>query len=85
MCCDVCCHVSHACRRQAGLNPMQVSVLRALMEWRDRVCREEDESTGYVLPQAPMIHLARNMPGRYTPHMHTHTHTHTHSLLQGQA
>lgn len=46
------------------LTPAQTSVFAALMAWRDRVCRAEDESTGYVLPKAQLVALAQAMPGR---------------------
>ena len=45
------------------LTPEQCGVFCALYEWRDRVCREEDESTGYVLPKAQLAMLAQEQPG----------------------
>lgn len=42
---------------------MQRAVFGALLAWRDRVCREEDEGTGYVMPKAQLTTLAQNMPG----------------------
>jgi exosome complex exonuclease RRP6 len=42
---------------------LQEAVFAAVYEWRDRVCREEDEGTGYVLPKAHLIILGQNMPG----------------------
>lgn len=44
---------------------MQAGVFCALYEWRDRVCREEDESGGYVLPKAQLTLLAQEPPGRF--------------------
>ena len=38
-------------------------VFSALFEWRDKICREEDESTGYVLPKAQLVMLTQEMPG----------------------
>ena len=39
-------------------------MLCALFAWRDGVCREEDESTGYVMPKAQLAMLAQEQPGR---------------------
>ncbi|KXZ56029.1 hypothetical protein GPECTOR_2g1581 [Gonium pectorale] len=44
------------------LSPAQTSVFSALLSWRDRVCRAEDESGGYVLPKAQLVALAQDMP-----------------------
>lgn len=30
---------------------------QALHEWRDRIARQEDESTGYVLPNKALIEI----------------------------
>ena len=49
-------------KRAPGLSRPQEDVLRVLMQWRDSVARAEDESTGYVLPSAMMLQLAREMP-----------------------
>lgn len=38
------------------------SLCAALYEWRDRVSRELDESTGYVLPRAQLLKLAQALP-----------------------
>ena len=36
-----------------------------LYAWRDRVARERDESTGYVLPRAQLGRLATRMPATH--------------------
>jgi len=47
----------------ASLDNMQKSVYRAVHEWRDRVAREEDESTQYVMPNRYLFKLAEAPPG----------------------
>ncbi|RLN41138.1 protein RRP6-like 1 isoform X2 [Panicum miliaceum] len=44
------------------LNAKQLAVVAALHEWRDRIARQEDESTGYVLPNKALIEIAKQMP-----------------------
>ncbi|GAX83766.1 hypothetical protein CEUSTIGMA_g11191.t1 [Chlamydomonas eustigma] len=44
------------------LTPEQCGVFCKLFEWRDSVCREEDESTGYVLPKAQLSLLSHEQP-----------------------
>ncbi|OEL38949.1 Protein RRP6-like 2 [Dichanthelium oligosanthes] len=44
------------------LNAKQLAVVSALHEWRDRIARQEDESTGYVLPNKALIEIAKQMP-----------------------
>lgn len=44
------------------LNAKQLAVVSALHEWRDRMARQEDESTGYVLPNKALIEIAKQMP-----------------------
>eukprot|EP00946_MAST-07B_sp_MAST-7B-sp1_P003722 g3722.t1 len=44
------------------LSPPQKRVFAALYDWRDRVAREEDESTGYVLPNRMLAKLSTLMP-----------------------
>ncbi|KAL4436780.1 hypothetical protein ABPG75_003919 [Micractinium tetrahymenae] len=46
----------------ATLTDAQLSVFAALYEWRDRVSRELDESTGYVLSRAQLLKLAQALP-----------------------
>ncbi|GIL97902.1 hypothetical protein Vretimale_3481 [Volvox reticuliferus] len=49
-------------RWNLSFSRQQANVFTALMEWRDVVGRAEDEGTGYVLPKAQLITLARLMP-----------------------
>lgn len=51
-------------RWELSLTSLQRSVLHAAAVWRDGVCRELDESTGYVLPRSQLITVAQQMPGR---------------------
>ena len=44
------------------LSPPQKRVFAALYDWRDRVAREEDESTGYVLSNRMLAKLSSVMP-----------------------
>jgi exosome complex exonuclease RRP6 len=43
-------------------NPQQIEALRGIYMWRDRVARQEDESTGYVLPNLMMLQMAELLP-----------------------
>lgn len=43
-------------------NERQLYALKGLYEWRDRVAREEDESTGFVLPKHMMLQIADVLP-----------------------
>ncbi|VAH87547.1 unnamed protein product [Triticum turgidum subsp. durum] len=40
----------------------QLAVVSALHQWRDYIAREQDESTGYVLPNKALIEIAKKMP-----------------------
>ncbi|XP_062216755.1 protein RRP6-like 1 [Phragmites australis] len=44
------------------LNAKQLAVVAALHKWRDHIARQEDESTGYVLPNKALIEIAKQMP-----------------------
>eukprot|EP00798_Chlamydomonas_sp_ICE-L_P018552 gene18552-25059_t len=44
------------------LNPQQMRVFCKLYAWRDAVCREEDESPGYVMSKANLVNLSQQMP-----------------------
>ncbi|KAL9230839.1 hypothetical protein vseg_006135 [Gypsophila vaccaria] len=46
----------------ANLNAKQLSVVAGLYAWRDAVAREEDESTGYILPNKLLLEIAKQMP-----------------------
>ncbi|XP_052119785.1 exosome component 10 [Frankliniella occidentalis] len=43
-------------------NNRQMYGLQHLFQWRDRVAREEDESTGYVLPNHMLLHMCELLP-----------------------
>lgn len=43
---------------------LQQQVFNTLYLWRDRVAREEDESTGYVMPNHVLIKLTKQLPTR---------------------
>ncbi|CAG8490079.1 10908_t:CDS:10 [Acaulospora morrowiae] len=45
-----------------SLDKQQLSVFKALHEWRDSTARLEDESIGYVLPNDMLILLSEQMP-----------------------
>eukprot|EP01012_Entosiphon_sulcatum_P019639 TRINITY_DN2454_c0_g1_i1.p1 TRINITY_DN2454_c0_g1~~TRINITY_DN2454_c0_g1_i1.p1 ORF type:complete len:696 (-),score=95.75 TRINITY_DN2454_c0_g1_i1:17-2083(-) len=49
-------------RHAPGLSEQQKAVASALLAWRDKVARTEDESTGYVLPNAMLVALAQKVP-----------------------
>ncbi|XP_022925220.1 protein RRP6-like 2 [Cucurbita moschata] len=46
----------------SGFNAQQLAVAAGLFEWRDAVAREEDESTGYILPNKTLLDIAKQMP-----------------------
>ncbi|PKA57851.1 exosome complex exonuclease RRP6 [Apostasia shenzhenica] len=46
----------------ADFNAKQLAIVAALCEWRDMVGREEDESTGYILPNKALLKIASAMP-----------------------
>lgn len=50
-------------RYRTPLSGRQLAVFAGLYAWRDRVCRQADESTGYVLPRGQLLSLAQAMPG----------------------
>jgi exosome complex exonuclease RRP6 len=41
---------------------LQLTVFKRLHQWRDGVARQEDESTGYVIPNRALINLAASLP-----------------------
>lgn len=43
-------------------NERQLYALKELFVWRDRIAREEDESTGFVLPKHMMLQIADVLP-----------------------
>ncbi|KAK8639136.1 hypothetical protein V6N13_137529 [Hibiscus sabdariffa] len=46
----------------ASFHAEQLAVVSGLYEWRDRIARSDDESTGYVLPNKILIEIAKQMP-----------------------
>jgi exosome complex exonuclease RRP6 len=40
----------------------QLHALKELYLWRDKIARQEDESTGYVLPQHMLLQIAESLP-----------------------
>lgn len=62
---DDCDALSERLKRTVGLpelSPLQRRVFALLYFWRDRVARQEDESTGYVLPNHALMKLAKAAP-----------------------
>nr|CAB3244000.1 exosome component 10-like [Phallusia mammillata] len=51
-------------RRGKGkaLNTQQMEALRLIYNWRDSMARQEDESTGYVLPNHMLLQIAEILP-----------------------
>ncbi|CAF1605186.1 unnamed protein product [Didymodactylos carnosus] len=48
--------------RGKTFNGRQVATLKFLYYWRDRIAREEDESTGYTLPNNTLLQIAEILP-----------------------
>ncbi|CAF2152211.1 unnamed protein product [Brassica rapa] len=46
----------------ANFNAVQLAIVAGLCEWRDRIARADDESTGYVLPNKTLLEIAKEMP-----------------------
>lgn len=44
------------------LSSEQFAVLRALHQWRDRLARQEDESTMFIMSNATLFNIARELP-----------------------
>ncbi|XP_037238064.1 exosome component 10 isoform X2 [Falco rusticolus] len=49
-------------RQKKHLSPQQLAAFRLLFAWRDKVARQEDESTGYVLPNHMLLKIAEELP-----------------------
>ncbi|NWU95196.1 EXOSX protein, partial [Upupa epops] len=49
-------------RQKKHLNTQQLAAFRLLFAWRDRMARQEDESTGYVLPNHMLLKIAEELP-----------------------
>ncbi|KAK9816813.1 hypothetical protein WJX72_005334 [[Myrmecia] bisecta] len=50
------------CRETNPLDAEQLAVFAGLFAWRDRIARELDESTGYVMSRNTLLKLATRMP-----------------------
>eukprot|EP00268_Persea_americana_P045801 TRINITY_DN46934_c0_g1_i10.p1 TRINITY_DN46934_c0_g1~~TRINITY_DN46934_c0_g1_i10.p1 ORF type:complete len:933 (-),score=208.21 TRINITY_DN46934_c0_g1_i10:546-3344(-) len=46
----------------ADFDAEQLAIAAGLYGWRDAVAREEDESTGYILPNKTLLEIARQKP-----------------------
>lgn len=49
-------------RSKKRLNEKQLELFRLIFVWRDAMARQEDESTGYVLPKHMLYQIAEIMP-----------------------
>ncbi|XP_066499858.1 exosome component 10 [Hoplias malabaricus] len=49
-------------KQKKSFNSQQLVAFRLLFGWRDKLAREEDESTGYVLPNHMMMKIAEELP-----------------------
>ena len=45
-----------------NLSGEQFAVYKAVHEWRDRLARKMDESTGYLMPQNVLLDIAKSLP-----------------------
>lgn len=48
--------------QDGNFSPEQLSVAAGLYEWRDKIARVEDESTGYILPNKVLLQIAKRIP-----------------------
>ncbi|CAF1671665.1 unnamed protein product, partial [Rotaria sordida] len=48
-------------------NIRQLAALKSLYYWRDRIARQEDESTGYVLPNHMLLQISEILPRNQNP------------------
>lgn len=49
-------------KNRKSFSPKQIHAFRLLYAWRDSIAREEDESTGYVLPNHMLFQIAEHLP-----------------------
>uniref|UniRef100_A0A7M4EB27 Exosome complex component 10 n=1 Tax=Crocodylus porosus TaxID=8502 RepID=A0A7M4EB27_CROPO len=49
-------------RQKKHLNTQQLTAFKLLYAWRDKLSRQEDESTGYVLPNHMLLKIAEELP-----------------------
>ncbi|XP_061457318.1 exosome complex component 10 isoform X2 [Rhineura floridana] len=49
-------------KQKKHLNSQQLAAFRLLFDWRDKMARQEDESTGYILPNHMLLRIAEELP-----------------------
>uniref|UniRef100_A0A8C7WQ78 Exosome complex component 10 n=1 Tax=Oryzias sinensis TaxID=183150 RepID=A0A8C7WQ78_9TELE len=49
-------------KQKRSFNTQQLTAFRLLFAWRDKLARQEDESTGYTLPIHMMIKISEELP-----------------------
>ncbi|XP_041801768.1 exosome component 10 [Chelmon rostratus] len=49
-------------KQKRSFNTQQLTAFRLLFAWRDKLARQEDESTGYILPTHMMIKISEELP-----------------------
>ncbi|PIK33178.1 putative exosome component 10 [Apostichopus japonicus] len=49
-------------KNRKSFNAKQIHAFRLLYAWRDSIAREEDESTGYILPNHMLFQIAEHLP-----------------------
>lgn len=49
-------------KQKKSFNTQQLAAFRLLYAWRDKLARQEDESTGYILPNHMMLKIAEELP-----------------------
>lgn len=49
-------------KQKRSFNTQQLTAFRLLFAWRDKLARQEDESTGFVLPTHMMIKISEELP-----------------------
>ncbi|NP_957383.2 exosome complex component 10 [Danio rerio] len=49
-------------KQKKSFNTQQLAAFRLMYAWRDKLAREEDESTGYILPNHMMMKIADELP-----------------------
>ncbi|XP_056129883.1 exosome component 10 isoform X2 [Lampris incognitus] len=49
-------------KQKKSFDTQQLTAFRLLFGWRDRLAREEDESTGYILPNHMLMKISEELP-----------------------
>lgn len=49
-------------KQKKSFNTQQLAAFRLLFAWRDKLARQEDESTGYILPTHMMTKISEELP-----------------------